>query len=178
MVSNHTTKKVYIGWTSRVLELRKKEHIRESYNKNCPSSKQKFHKAINKYGVDQFNWNIIYQSKNRDHSLEMEKYFINLYNSNHRDVGYNLTTGGEGFCGPRSDETKKKLSDAAKQRPTISEETRKKLSDINKKRWEDPIYRQKMSDCKKGEKNIMFGKTHTKEVKERLRQLALIQHNK
>jgi len=177
-VTNKTTNKIYIGWTSRDLFLRQKEHIRESFNKNCPSYKTKFHKAINKYGVDDFEWSLLYQSKDKEHSHDMEKYFINFHNSNHRNIGYNITSGGEGFCGTRSEENKKKCSDSAKKRPPVTEETKKKLSEINKTRWKNPEYKKKQSDKKKGKNNPMFGKTHTPEVKEKLRQLAHKQRNK
>jgi hypothetical protein len=174
-VTNKTTDKIYIGWTSRDLFLRQKEHIRESFNKNCPSYKTKFHKAIKKYGVNDFDWIILYQSKDKEHSHNMEKYFINLHKSNHRNIGYNITSGGEGFCGTRSEENKRKSSESAKKRPLVTEETKKKLSEINKARWQNKEYKDKMSLKRKGENNPMFGKTHSLEVKEKLRIFAVNQ---
>lgn len=42
----------------------------------------------------------------------MESYYIRKFQSNNSDIGYNLTTGGEGFSGKHSEETKKKMSES------------------------------------------------------------------
>lgn len=56
------------------------------------------HKAIRKYGWENFDWEIIYQSKDWKHCLRvMEPYFIGFYDSFAN--GYNMTLGGEGTLG-------------------------------------------------------------------------------
>lgn len=57
-----------------------------------------FHSALNKYGKENFDWEIIYQSKDIIHTLNiMEPYFIQQYNS--IENGYNICKGGEGPIG-------------------------------------------------------------------------------
>jgi predicted GIY-YIG superfamily endonuclease len=92
--------KSYIGYTNE-LARRLKQHKQDSKN-----PKTYFHRAIKKHGWNNFQWDIIYQSKERNHTLnEMEKYFIEEYNTFNN--GYNSTTGGE--CGIVSYESRQKI---------------------------------------------------------------------
>ena len=85
--------KIYIGFDSKWPN-RQKNH-KNSYLKLG----QKFYRAIRKYGWDNFEWSVIYQSKDKQHTLTvMEPFFIKQYNS-FGQYGYNLTTGGEGTFG-------------------------------------------------------------------------------
>jgi hypothetical protein len=85
-------------------------------NKKCfikhisKNQNYKFYRAIRKYGWDNFEWTVIYQSKNKDHTLnEMESYFIKEYDSFNN--GYNSTLGGDGTFGLiLSEEARKKIS--------------------------------------------------------------------
>jgi group I intron endonuclease len=54
-VTNLTNGKVYIGQTVRTLHQRKNSHIRD-LKKNMDIV---FHHALRKYGIDNFNWEII-----------------------------------------------------------------------------------------------------------------------
>jgi group I intron endonuclease len=74
-----------------------------------------FYRAIRKYGWDSFSWEIIYQSKDKDHTKNiMENYFIlehKTYIHNKEIYGYNMTLGGEGVFGyVPSKESKEKIS--------------------------------------------------------------------
>ncbi len=58
------------------------------------SYKRKIERAIAKYGVDQFEFTILYQSLHRDHALdEMEDHFITEYDT--MAHGYNMRVGGQ-----------------------------------------------------------------------------------
>lgn len=84
--------KSYIGFDSKWPQ-RLKKHKQNYKNEN-----RKFYDAIKKYGWNNFEWNILYQSYDGIHCLkEMESYFIKEYNSFHN--GYNMTLGGEGTFG-------------------------------------------------------------------------------
>lgn len=86
------TGKCYIGFDSK---WPRRKIIHKS---NYPKVNFKFYNAIRKYGWDNFVWEVIYQSTERDHTLKvMEPYFIIEYNS--FDNGYNTTLGGEGVFG-------------------------------------------------------------------------------
>ena len=99
---NNFDNKCYIGFTScwpkRLIQ-----------HKSSTSKKITiFSKAIKKYGWENFSWEILYQSKNRDHTLEvMEPFFIKECKSHFKDGnGYNMNFGG---IAPR-EETKEKIS--------------------------------------------------------------------
>jgi group I intron endonuclease len=108
IATNKTNKKSYIGKTIGLLESRKYHHEFDSENGNVKRSHY-FHKAIRKYGSDNFEWGILFESENDNELCEKEKYYIKLYNS-HGTEGYNLTDGGEGTVGfIYSDESKQRM---------------------------------------------------------------------
>jgi len=89
---NRSNGKIYIGFDSKWPN-RKKIH-----KSNFKNLDYKFYRAIRKYGWDNFDWELIYQSKEKDHTLKiMEKFFIEEYDSFNK--GYNSTLGGEGVFG-------------------------------------------------------------------------------
>lgn len=86
--TNKINGKIYIGYTNN-FPRRQKNHKNYSIKTNSH-----FYNGIKKHGWDNFEWEIIYQSKDQAHTLnEMESYFISIYDSFHN--GYNSTTGGE-----------------------------------------------------------------------------------
>lgn len=67
-VTNVINKKIYVGKTSGDLDKRKRQHKWNSLNGN---SQTYFHKAIRKYGFDNFEWSILFESD--DEHLLLEK---------------------------------------------------------------------------------------------------------
>jgi len=105
-ITNNINGKVYIGQTTKKLYERIKEHI---YNSKR-NSQYAIHKAIRKYGENNFNWEIIDTATNRDELNDKEVYWIGKYKSNSH-LGYNMTDGGDGISGYKmSNEAKKKMS--------------------------------------------------------------------
>lgn len=120
--------KCYIGQTTRPAE-RKTEHVSQAYS----GSQLAFHRAIRKYGISNFTYEVISSvrassKKKLKESLDiLESFYIKKYKSNGIG-GYNLTCGGEGILGySHSPITKSKLSVSHKGK-TFSTETRKKMS--------------------------------------------------
>jgi group I intron endonuclease len=107
-ITNKVNQKVYIGQTIQSLSQRRSGHIHDVVKNKSNSY---LHKAINKYGVDSFDWEIIYECHSNDELDYWEMYFINKYNSM-APGGYNLTCGGGGIRGYRhTDKTKSILRD-------------------------------------------------------------------
>lgn len=94
--------KLYIGYDSNWPN-RKKRHEKDAFNKNSINFNDVFHKALRKYGKENFKWEVIYQSKDGNHCLNvMESKFINEYKSYiyfDENQGYNMTLGGDGVLG-------------------------------------------------------------------------------
>lgn len=82
-ITNKLNNKVYIGLTTRTLDIRWKEHLRHS--------SQKIDAAITEFGARNFTIELI-EECNIDIIDNKEQYWIQYYNS--FDNGYNLTAGG------------------------------------------------------------------------------------
>jgi len=81
------------------------------YNPNYLGSGTYLKNAINKHGRNNFNKPIVLtHTESKEEQNECEKYFIAEYRNIFGDNGlYNITAGGDGFCGNHSQETKKKF---------------------------------------------------------------------
>lgn len=115
--------KSYIGQSRNPIK-RILEHIRTSMGNN--TAKQKLiHKAIRKYGIHNFQWEIIQSEIPIEKINETEISAILLFNTKN-PYGYNVTDGGEGLNGTTvSEETRKKMSESRKK--YITEEVRQEM---------------------------------------------------
>ena len=112
---------------------------------------------------------IIYLKQNltEAEAFRHEIYMIAVFGRKDLGTGIliNRTNGGEGSSGVvKSDETRKKLSEAGRRR-THSEETKKRMSDSQKGRTHSEETKRKQSEVKKGKNNPNYGKTPSEETK-------------
>ena len=120
-ISFSTTPKVYIGITSRPVNLRLAAH-------SAPSTRSLISNAIKKHGNPTVE--IIYQAENWEElcALEME-YILKHYSITPN--GYNVSKGGEGSLGVfKSVETREKISKALKGKP-VSEAAKAHLKNMH-----------------------------------------------
>lgn len=130
---NKINNKKYVGITSQKVENRwsgGKGYQECTYFKN----------AVNKYGWDNFEHLILFTGLNKDKANNYEILLIELFQSNNRDKGYNLTSGGGGIKGLKmSEDTKKKMSESHKgeKHPLYNknrtDEVKLKISETKKK---------------------------------------------
>ena len=175
--TNKINGKCYIGfdsnWPNRMNDHRRK-YIR--YDRN---HKSVFYDAISKHSWDNFEWEILYQSKELEYTKNvMEKYFITEYNTYcgfDNCMGYNMTLGGEGTFGNiLSEKTKYLLSEKSKQR-FASEENRKEHSE-KMRNWYNNLSENNKKETSKKISNSLLGNkravgmtyTHTEEAKEKI----------
>lgn len=91
--TNKITGKSYIGFDSNWPSRKERHQENATYNREG-----KFYDSIRKHGWESFDWSVIYQSQDKQHTLNvMEPYFIKEHNT--FDAGYNMTEGGEGCFG-------------------------------------------------------------------------------
>ena len=82
--------KIYIGQTIRNLEIRKYFHKYDSLN---GMSDLVFHRAIRKYGWDNFEHIIILENLTFDEAIQKEIEYIELLKTTNRKYGYNISDG-------------------------------------------------------------------------------------
>ena len=116
---------------------------------------QYFYNAIQKYGWDNFEHIIISQNLTQDEANIMEESLIRFHKSTDRNKGYNIMFGGNNHS--LSEETKAKLSKATKERMnSYTEEEMRKIG-------------AKISAALSGENNGFYGKNHTEETKQKMK---------
>ena len=127
--------KIYIGQTINE-KSRKNGHKKSIDNPKC---KTRFKIALKKYGYNNFEYKILIQfkptlkiEKLKRVLNKLEKRYIEILKSNHPEIGYNLTTGGDSFL--HSEESKEKMRQEVLNR---SLEWRQKLSNSKKKELEE-----------------------------------------
>jgi group I intron endonuclease len=128
-IKNLINFKVYIGITSREPEIRWKAHL-QFYTRR----KSILYCAMRKYGIENFEFSILEQTNNIETLKELEKKYIQQYNSycfQESSNGYNMTLGGDGTFGYKhSEDIKKKIGDIQRGRP-ISKESKLRLLNAN-----------------------------------------------
>lgn len=132
--------KRYVGITSK----KKPEHRWESGGGYVGNPH--FYSAIQKYGWDGFNHEIVADGLDFDSAKQMECDLIKECNTQDNAFGYNMTSGGEGTPGYHpSPETRAKLS-IARRKENLSEETLKRRSDGLRGRKFSEEHKRKIGD--------------------------------
>ena len=165
---NKINGKIYIGITSQKPEQRWRNG--EGY-KSSPH----FYSAIQKYGWDNFEHNILFVELTKEQACLKEQELIKEFNSTNREYGYNSTSGGDIFV--MNEETKQKISQALMGNQnnlghSCSEEKKKKISEAQKGREFTEEHKQKLSEaaknrhvpCSEEKKQTLKEKSHKKPV--------------
>ena len=122
-----------------------------------------FSRAINKYGWDNFEHQIVARDLTESEAIEMEVSLISKYNTTDLNYGYNLTSGGE-VGKVYSKDAREKMSQnhadvSGENNPRygvqVSQETRDKIS-------------QSLIGKLSGDKHPLYGKCHTEEAKKKM----------
>lgn len=90
--TNKINNKSYIGQSVNI-ERRRRQHIASSYYTKSNTYNTVFHKAIRKYGEENFTFEIITLCKIEELDI-LEKHYIQKFNTLFPN-GYNMTSGGE-----------------------------------------------------------------------------------
>jgi len=139
-ITNLINGKIYIGQTSR------------KRKKNYMGSGKLIKLAIKKYGRSKFSKEILEECSNVEELNQKEIFYIKMYNSTDLRFGYNIDIGG------------RKSKDSILHHLKLSQlGSGKKLSEEHKLK-----IRENHHDVS-GEKNPMFGKTHSEESIEKIK---------
>lgn len=143
---NKINGKVYIGITMQAPE---KRWGRNGCNyKSSPH----FYSAIQKYGWDNFEHNVLFINLTKEEACLKEQELIKQFNSTNRDFGYNSTSGGDTFV--MNEETRQKISQSMMGNKNglghpCSEEKKKKISEAQKGRKFTEEHKQKLFEAAK-----------------------------
>lgn len=94
---NIVNEKVYIGKSVNI-EKRWKDHKKGYNNPNASQYASYFYNALRKYGFDSFEFSVL-EECTEDKLNDREIFWINKFQSNNREYGYNTTNGGDGVTG-------------------------------------------------------------------------------
>ena len=125
--TNKMNKKSYIGRTTMPLSRRIRMHINSSLN---GEDNTYFHNAIKKYGQENFAWEIIAKYNSLEELNKAEIEMIGKYNT--LENGYNLSLGGSSNAGYKYTKEQKRKNSEMKRGKHRSEETKKKISEAQK----------------------------------------------
>lgn len=91
-ITNLINKKIYIGQSENI-ERRWKEHRNRPFQKKSSQYETPLYKAIRKYGINNFTFEILEECKKEELDSK-EIYYIKFFDSHNEKNGYNLTDGG------------------------------------------------------------------------------------
>lgn len=94
---NIVNEKVYVG-KSVDIEKRWKGHKNGYNNPNSSQYISYFYNALRKYGFNSFEFSVL-EECTEDKLNDREIFWINKFQSNNREYGYNTTDGGDGVTG-------------------------------------------------------------------------------
>lgn len=163
------TNKIYIGCTTKPIEVRLKEHY-EDRNKHGL-----LHEDMKKFDISHFSVELIETGNNDAVRYQREKFYIKKFDSMNPDIGYNMTIGGLGTVGYQfTEKDREKISKAGIGRKP-SKKTLERIGALNRGKHLSDSVKQKISQSRKGkytkEDNPFYGKHHTEQTKNKIRQI-------
>ena len=155
-IVNQLDNKVYIGQT-----VNPNRRWRDHQCLTRGKQEQYIHRAMNKYGIENFLFEIIAACKTTSDANIIEMEIIKQYNSRDKNYGYNVAPGGEspwnrGLAPEYQPMFGKHHSPESKLKSSISNTGKIKP---HSKVWSDQM---------KGHKHGMTGKNHSEETKEKM----------
>lgn len=142
VIQNKINKKIYVGQTKN-FKARKARHKYEAFTK---LNKKPLYQSIRKYGFNSFEFTEIDFASPKDID-ELEMFWIQFFESNKEQNGYNLSDGGKPLKDPKIIKNKKP--------PMLGKKHSQETKD-------------QMSENQAGNKNSFYGKTHSQEAKQKM----------
>lgn len=124
LITNLDNEKKYVGQTVAGLKRRWQKHVNEALR----GSMVKLQRAIRKHGSNRFISEVIHVCENKPEMDFVEMFYIAFLKT--QELGYNVTSGGDGSVGTKhSEESKEKIRRAhlGKKMPPFSEEAKRNI---------------------------------------------------
>lgn len=164
--TNKINKMSYIGQTVKNLNRRIQQHANDAKRYDYF-----FCKALRKYGLNNFDWVVIKECKNREELNIWEKYYILFFNTK-KPYGYNLTDGGWNgapFKGHKhSDEAKNRIKKRIREIYS-TREVREKILNALKGRKHSASQNKKNGDFRRGKTFMeLYGEEKAREFRKKI----------
>ena len=157
LIKNHV--KNYIGQTC---DFRLRWNNHKSLAQRGSNKSPHLYNALRKHGIDAFEFIILDASaKNQQELNNLEILYKNI-----RGDHYGIKNGGGN--GRHSPETKRKISEAGKDRK-VSVETRRKMSEAHKGKKFSVEHKRKLSEAHKGKKKSPLSEEHKRKISEAMK---------
>lgn len=151
--TNKINGKCYIGQTRHSLEHRKIAHLRCA-KKGVDTH---FYQAIRKYGADNFEWEIICSTNDKQRLNELETFYITKFDSIKH--GYNMVDGGDNNV--MDIESVKTRHDEIMKSPEVRKKISESMKKLRKEKGFSEEHRRKLSESAKGNHNFGSGDTRS-----------------
>lgn len=141
-ITNKANGKRYIGQTTMSLSRRWSAHCGSSMSCRALSN------AIQKYGRENFNVEVIDSATCQEELDKKEQFYIACFGTLRQDAGYNLREGGNSS---RPTEAARQKMAAAKKGRALSEDQKRKISEALRGRKKTDDHNRNVSLAKKGQ---------------------------
>lgn len=136
---NKINHKIYIG-----------KHTTDKVDDGYIGSGKLLTLAIKKHGKENFKRKILEYCENEELLNEREQYWIKFYNSTNREIGYNITDGGEGTLGYKPSEKTLQLQSTIMKELWNTKERKEFCRQRALKQFSDPEQLRKATERAKG----------------------------
>lgn len=151
--TNKINGKCYIGQTRHSLEHRKSIHLQRAKQ----GIDTHFYQAIRKYGAENFEWEILCSTNDKQRLNELETFYITKYDSIRS--GYNMVDGGDNNV--MDIESVKTKHDLIMQSETVRNKISVSMKEYRKTHPFTDSHRKKLSEKAKGNHNFGSGDTRS-----------------
>jgi|ERR1700677_578140 len=161
VVTNLKNDKIYIGQTCQDLDRYLRSDVTRALLKG-EDRKPRLYNAIRKYGADAFVIRLLVEALDKEQADKLEQFFIRTLETQNKEIGYNIASGGGGSFGYErvfTEEHRAKLAAIWAGRKH-SEETKMKMRLAGLGKPKSIEHREKLSRAKMGIKMGPFSDEH------------------
>ena len=160
LIVNSETLKMYVG-QHKGSNLRQYLQQKLSEARRGFGGRSRLYASMRKHPREAWSiWPLVSGIETRAELDEVEKHFIRVLKAQHPDVGYNICEGGEGFTGPHTENTKRRIRKAMRGR-VFSPEALEKMAaaargnlkgraNLGKRNPKDAAFRKRVSETLTG----------------------------